>query len=127
MRQRVDSMKKSCLFCGGEMIQPRWKNGKLDSTFRKRKFCSIQCSGSWVEAQNLCQRSSGRKRAQRKYALTACMNCGNGEAIGRVAVGVKNRVDRLKAIGNGQVPLCMAYAFSKLSEGIIGDQAVMGW
>lgn len=26
---------------------------------------------------------------------------------------------RFKAIGNGQVPLCMAYAFSKLSEGII--------
>lgn len=39
--------------------------------------------------------------------------------VGRVAHGVAHRVDRLKALGNGQVPLCMAYAFQKLSEGII--------
>lgn len=40
-------------------------------------------------------------------------------ALGRVAHGVAHRVDRLKAIGNGQVPLCMARAFQVLSEGII--------
>lgn len=33
--------------------------------------------------------------------------------------GMADWVDRLKAIGNGQVPLCMAYAFSVLSQGII--------
>ena len=38
--------------------------------------------------------------------------------IPRVSRGVKDRVSRLKAIGNGQVSRCMAYAFSKLSEGI---------
>lgn len=37
----------------------------------------------------------------------------------RKANGLANRMDRIKAIGNGQVPLCMAYAFSKLFEGII--------
>jgi DNA (cytosine-5)-methyltransferase 1 len=31
--------------------------------------------------------------------------------VGRVADGVANRVDRLKAIGNGQVPLCAATAW----------------
>jgi len=36
--------------------------------------------------------------------------------VGRVADGVAGRVDRLKAIGNGQVPLCAATAWRILSE-----------
>jgi len=39
--------------------------------------------------------------------------------VGRVVDGVANRVDRLKAIGNGQVPQCAAVAFNILSEGLI--------
>ena len=35
--------------------------------------------------------------------------------VGRVANGVAARVDRLKAIGNGQVPLCAARAWEALS------------
>ena len=37
--------------------------------------------------------------------------------VGRVADGVAARVDRLKAIGNGQVPLCAATAWRVLNEG----------
>jgi DNA (cytosine-5)-methyltransferase 1 len=36
--------------------------------------------------------------------------------VGRVANGVAARVDRLKAIGNGQVPLCAATAWHLLSK-----------
>jgi len=36
--------------------------------------------------------------------------------VGRVANGVAARVDRLKAIGNGQVPLCAATAWRILNE-----------
>jgi DNA (cytosine-5)-methyltransferase 1 len=36
--------------------------------------------------------------------------------VGRVADGVAARVDRLKAIGNGQVPLCAAAAWHLLQE-----------
>ena len=36
--------------------------------------------------------------------------------LGRVANGVANRVDRLKAIGNGQVPLCAATAWRMLTS-----------
>jgi len=36
--------------------------------------------------------------------------------VGRVANGVAARVDRLKAIGNGQVPLCAATAWRVLSD-----------
>jgi DNA (cytosine-5)-methyltransferase 1 len=38
--------------------------------------------------------------------------------VGRVAHGVASRVDRLKAIGNGQVPLCAATAWTILMERI---------
>ena len=37
--------------------------------------------------------------------------------LGRVADGVANRVDRLRAIGNGQVPAVAALAWQMLSEG----------
>ena len=36
--------------------------------------------------------------------------------MGRVANGVAARVDRLKAIGNGQVPLCAATAWRILND-----------
>jgi DNA (cytosine-5)-methyltransferase 1 len=39
--------------------------------------------------------------------------------VGRVADGVAARVDRLKAIGNGQVPLCAAEAWRILTKGEI--------
>jgi len=39
--------------------------------------------------------------------------------VGRVADGVAARVDRLKAIGNGQVPLCAAEAWKILSKNVI--------
>jgi len=35
--------------------------------------------------------------------------------VGRVANGVASRVDRLKALGNGQVPICAAAAFLLLA------------
>jgi DNA (cytosine-5)-methyltransferase 1 len=37
-------------------------------------------------------------------------------SLGRVANGVAHRVDRLKAIGNGQVPLCAASAWRLLTK-----------
>ena len=42
--------------------------------------------------------------------------------VGRVADGVAARVDRLKAIGNGQVPLCAATAWKTLIKNIWEDQ-----
>jgi len=36
--------------------------------------------------------------------------------VGRVAHGVANRVDRISALGNGQVPIVAATAFESLSE-----------
>jgi DNA (cytosine-5)-methyltransferase 1 len=41
-----------------------------------------------------------------------------GGQVPRVGKSIENRVDRLKAIGNGQVPLAAAIAFLILSEGL---------
>tara|TARA_R110000782_G_scaffold192644_1_gene282281 strand:+ start:43 stop:765 length:723 start_codon:yes stop_codon:yes gene_type:complete len=43
--------------------------------------------------------------------------------VGRVANGVASRVDRLKAIGNGQVPLCAATAWRMLSKEMYATDA----
>lgn len=40
--------------------------------------------------------------------------------IPRVSTGIKDRVNRLKAIGNGQVPLCVATAYQALIDKTIG-------
>jgi DNA (cytosine-5)-methyltransferase 1 len=41
----------------------------------------------------------------------------NQPELGGVAYGMASRVDRLKAIGNGQVPLCAATAWKLLTQG----------
>lgn len=47
------------------------------------------------------------------------INPGTGP-IPRIATGIKDRVNRLKALGNGQVPLCAATAWKILTEGMNG-------
>jgi DNA (cytosine-5)-methyltransferase 1 len=59
---------------------------------------------------------------QQEYNSRGSPIDGSGEwwsvepSVGRVAHGVAHRVDRLKAIGNGQVPLCAATAWRILNE-----------
>lgn len=51
--------------------------------------------------------------------LRESLGLGAEETTPRTSNGVKNRVDRIKAIGNGQVPSVAATAFRILSEGLI--------
>ena len=39
--------------------------------------------------------------------------------VQRVAHGMAHRVDRLKAVGNGQVPQCASVAFRILTKGLL--------
>ena len=83
-------------------------------------------------ADTKCQRQQGQGQHEQSIDST---QSGDGQAtqsinggasdfwatepnVGRVANGVAARVDRLKAIGNGQVPLCAATAFKLLKERI---------
>jgi DNA (cytosine-5)-methyltransferase 1 len=43
-------------------------------------------------------------------------------SMGRVVNGMADAMDRLKAIGNGQVPLCAATAFNLLKERLDGHE-----
>jgi DNA (cytosine-5)-methyltransferase 1 len=43
-------------------------------------------------------------------------------SVGRVANGLAGAMDRIKAIGNGQVPLCAATAFNLLKERLDGHE-----
>ena len=55
------------------------------------------------------------KRVLKERAINGKFSWWDAEPnVGRVADGVAARVDRLKAIGNGQVPLCAATAWELL-------------
>ena len=63
------------------------------------------------------ERNEFTKRGIDRHALISESSWWSTEPnVGRVADGVAARVDRLKAIGNGQVPLCAATAFKLLKE-----------
>ena len=67
-----------------------------------------------------CERSSISVGIQQKNAYACDSRWWETEPnVGRVADGVAARVDRLKAIGNGQVPLCAAEAWKILSNTVI--------
>ena len=63
-------------------------------------------------------------RTQPDEAQHAAAECGgwwsSEPRVGRVADGVAHRVDRLRALGNGQVPLVAAVAFKVLRKRLIG-------
>lgn len=81
-------------------------------------------------SQRGCSRDTSGKDAEDVGKLRGCegqdsegMEEGDFEPlVGRVAHGVANRVHRLKAIGNGQVPQCAAMAFRILSQGLICEK-----
>jgi DNA (cytosine-5)-methyltransferase 1 len=91
---------------------------------------SKDCNAFWhtdpAELPNANDQWNGRGEQQPTSRKEAKQPCGTGNeertpepVVGRVAHGVPNRVDRLKAIGNGQVPQCAAVAFNILSKGLI--------
>jgi len=51
--------------------------------------------------------------------LTGAVQIPSQGTIPRVATGIPNRVDRLKALGNGQVPLCVKVAWEILIKEVI--------
>lgn len=54
------------------------------------------------------------KEGKRQIVQEPGLCQGVGETISRTAVGIKNRADRLKAIGNGQVPAVVVEAWKRL-------------
>jgi DNA (cytosine-5)-methyltransferase 1 len=92
--------------------------------------------GNWQtpsELSHLCETQSQKMGDTKSSGFSSCFE-GQGEGqswgasigsaqwwqieppLDRVADGMADRVDRLKAIGNGQVPLCAATAWKLLTE-----------
>jgi len=68
------------------------------------------------EGMSGLQKEVSAKEAKRQTLQKQRMSENFGETIGRTAVGIKDRVNRLKAIGNGQVPQCAATAWRLLTD-----------
>jgi len=61
-----------------------------------------------------CEDVSGTRRRDEGRAVAEFRGWQSEPDVGRVADGVAHRVDRLRALGNGQVPLCAATAWRML-------------
>ena len=115
-----------------------WSEGNSDEldTHKKIRSSSSIFNKSSSQGQNVSNSSSIGQQGQRKYeqSINPAKNCqrktdyvesiGSSDFwkaepnVGRVANGVAASMDRLKAIGNGQVPLCAATAWKLLKKRI---------
>jgi DNA (cytosine-5)-methyltransferase 1 len=96
---------------------PSWQSCGTSNNVRENSLCGY-------EETNLAYSSSKNVERQRKpIGIQEARNTFGSPSwwqvepnVDRVANGVAARVDRLKAIGNGQVPLCAATAWRLLKE-----------
>ena len=94
-----------------------WQSSRTSNNVRENSMCRH-------EKSNLAYSSSKNVERQRKpIGIQETRNTIGSPSwwqiepnVDRVANGVVARVDRLKAIGNGQVPLCAATAWELLTE-----------
>ena len=107
---------------------------KLDTKTQIGSFSTIHNQPSSKRQANMADTSSIGQQRQREFKQSSCTeknknwktnyveSIGRSKFwaiepnVGRVADGVAARLDRLKAIGNGQVPLCAATAWRILNE-----------
>jgi hypothetical protein len=95
-----------------EGMRVLWDWGKASSSPYRREL-QARCGGELSDFVHLVS------QVYPSYGQKAWEDGTWEFATPRVAHGINNRVNRLKAIGNGQVSLCAAVAFSILSEGLI--------
>jgi DNA (cytosine-5)-methyltransferase 1 len=101
--------------CVKETIRQK-QDGPLIAFDAKGASC-ISTSKSDVADSNItqCKRNECTQRGEQEHPDFGSSSWWSSEPnVGRVANGVAARVDRLKAIGNGQVPLCVATAWELL-------------
>ena len=96
----------------------RWsefQSGKSRNSSQMANSSNKGLQGLWESG--VFEESKGQKAKSRIGFIGRCRRWWEFEPnVGRVVNGMASRVDRLKAIGNGQVPLCAATAFRILSQ-----------
>ncbi len=100
------------------------KKAEILSRRKKRKNKISDSTGIGFLVDEERRRNSGKvvwkekvegRESGNGLAISRCNCWGIESGLGRVADGVADRVDRLAAIGNGQVPLVAAVAFLRLA------------
>lgn len=119
--------------CKRQIQQPGIGDCKTDVSYTKivttRRLSSRKSKKNTVSKQFCKNVSDTTKQGLERQITTGgewkhdglFTECGWWESepgLGRISNGVANRTHRLKAIGNGQVPITMATAFQILYEGI---------
>jgi DNA (cytosine-5)-methyltransferase 1 len=92
------------------------KNEEMDS--QQRKFETIEEKTNGMVNSNLQGKIGSISRETEHTRFGSSSWWETEPNVGRVANGMASRLDRLKAIGNGQVPLCAATAWNILKERI---------
>ena len=77
---------------------------------------SLRQQGQGQHEQSIHSTQSSQRQANYAKSIGSSHQWAIEPNVGRVADGVAARVDRLKAIGNGQVPLCAATAWRLLTQ-----------
>ena len=128
-RNNSRSKNVSSTASSSDVANTRCKHGDERNTTRlatdteKRSTSSIHNQSS--SKRQLCNTNSENVEGQWKESIRIKSHLGNFSSsswwqvepnVGRVADGVAYGMDRLKAIGNGQVPLCATTAFKQLRE-----------
>ena len=124
--QQQESVKKKTV---GNTISNRWSERRNDyGKYDRNKFAtngqhscaladttSIRQQGSWEHEQSINSTKGCDWKANYVESIGSSNFWSIEPNVGRVADGVAARVDRLKAIGNGQVPLCAERAWEILT------------
>jgi DNA (cytosine-5)-methyltransferase 1 len=79
---------------------------------------SLRQSGQGQYEQSISLKTSGNWQANIIEPIGSSDFWTTEPNVGRVVDGLASRMDRLKAVGNGQVPLCAATAWRILSESL---------
>ena len=117
---------RQTIVCGGEMADTASQRQQTEGNCQQyrsshgiEKADQLGSSGEILAHANIAQRKRGSvsSRIYSQYSDSFCSSWWNAEPeLGRVANGVAARVDRLKAIGNGQVSLVAATAWRLLND-----------
>ena len=112
--------------CRGEMADATSQRQQTEGNCQQyrpshgiEKTDQLGSSGEILAHANIAQRKRGSVSSgiYSQYSNSFCSSWWNAEPdVDRVANGVAARVDRLKAIGNGQVPLVAATAWRLLND-----------
>ena len=122
-----ESVSKSRDGCGTQIVaDAKCERQQTESNFQQyrsshgiEKADQFGSSGEILAHANISQRKRGSVSSgiYSQHSDSFCSSWWNAEPnVGRVANGVAARVDRLKAIGNGQVPIVAATAWRLLND-----------